>query len=213
MPPYDHEQTITAYQILIHNIHTGTWTEAADCDGSKSVLVSNLYCNVPMRALREIFGYQFRELVEVKIMAYNLYGWSRNYSPVNAVGALTRVEPVQAGQIFVSPLDTTTKQVGVYWSALLAADTGDSNIISYNLQWDQAIPGGEWIDLVGNPDLATATSFIVSSKITSGYFYNFRLRAKNIYGFGVFSSVYNFKASQEPQQIPSEGISTEDFGT
>ena len=29
-----------------------------------------------MRALREIFGYQFRELVEVKIMAYNLYGWS-----------------------------------------------------------------------------------------------------------------------------------------
>ena len=47
-----------------------------------------------MRVLRDTFGYQFRELIEVKIMAYNLYGWSRNYSPTNTVGALTRVEPV-----------------------------------------------------------------------------------------------------------------------
>lgn len=164
-----------------------------------------------MDVLRQTFGYQFRELIEVKIMAFNFYGWSRNYSPVNTAGALTRVEPVQPGPIFVSPVDTTTKQVAVYWSALLGADTGDSNIISYNLQWDQAI--GEWTDLVGNPDLATATSFIVTSKISAGYFYNFRVRAKNIYGFGVFSSVYNFKASQEPQQIPSESISTQDFGT
>jgi len=89
-----------------------------------------------MWTLRNTYGYQFRELIQVKIMAYNFYGWSRNFSPINTVGALTRIEPSKPGPISVSAVDTTTKQIAVYWSSLEGADTGDSAITSYNLQWD-----------------------------------------------------------------------------
>jgi len=40
------------------------------------------------------------------------------------------------GEIFVNATATTTKQITVYWNALAGADTGDSEILSYNLQWD-----------------------------------------------------------------------------
>jgi len=33
------------------------------------------------------------------------------------------------------------------------------------------------------------TSFIVNSNLAKGQIYNFRLQAKNIYGWGVFSAV------------------------
>jgi hypothetical protein len=49
--------------------------------------------------------------------------------------------------------------------------------------------------------------------IAPGGFYRFRVRASNIYGFGVYSNIYEFKASEEPQQLPAQSIQTVNQGT
>lgn len=56
----------------------------------------------------------------------------------------------------------------------------------------------DWIDLIGHPGHSLATSFIVTSGVVGGHWYKFRVRALNIYGFGLFADEVSFKASQEP---------------
>jgi hypothetical protein len=77
--------------------------------------------------------------------------------------------------------------------------SGDSAILSYNLQWDAGTQDDtQFADLIGNPTNSLATQYTVTSMIAPGGFYRFRVRASNIYGFGVFSNIYSFKASEEP---------------
>jgi len=47
------------------------------------------------------------------------------------------------------------------------------------------------------PD-SVATSVIVSSQVVSGSIYGFRVRARNIFGWGPYSSVTEIKAAREP---------------
>lgn len=77
-------------------------------------------------------------------------------------------------------------------------EIGDSTILSYNLQWDAGSGGAteaDWIDLVGSPANQVLTSFVVTSGIVGGQWFTFRVRAKNIYGFGLFSDAVQLKAS------------------
>jgi hypothetical protein len=67
--------------------------------------------------------------------------------------------------------------------------------------------------LIGNPTNSLATEYTVTSMIVPGGFYRFRVRASNIYGFGVFSNIYRFKASEEPQQLPALSLQTVNQGT
>lgn len=93
---------------------------------------------------------------------------------------------------------STESQIVVTWSPLtLPADTGDSTILSYNLEWDF---GSGYQSLIGLSTNSLATSFTVSS-VSAGTSYNFRLKAKNIYGFGPYSSVTTIVASGIPSQM------------
>jgi hypothetical protein len=98
----------------------------------------------------------------------------------------------------------------VYWDAYSSEEMkGDSEIISYNLQWDIGTGGVEWTDLIGNPVSSLLTSFSATSMVAPGQYYKFRLRASNIYGFGAFSEEFSFKASEEPEQLALDGLLTE----
>lgn len=102
--------------------------------------------------------------------------------------------------------DTTTSQVQADWTALTAtADTGDSTILSYELQWDSGSSGATFTTLVGNPSDDTSTTFTVSSGIVAGTDYQFQVRAINIYGNGAFSSAFTITASDVPDQ-PDEVV-------
>jgi len=41
----------------------------------------------------DTYGYTFRELIVVRVRAYNFYGWGDDYSEANTSGALCRIEP------------------------------------------------------------------------------------------------------------------------
>ena len=105
-----------------------------------------------MSVIRQTYGYQFRELMQVKFKAYNVYGWALEYSTVNTEGATIRTEPNKPPVIYANPELTSTTQVTVWWDLYsVSAEMGDSSILSYNLQWDIGTSGVEWADLIGNP--------------------------------------------------------------
>ena len=168
-----------------------------------------------MATLRDQYNYGFRDLVQAKLRSYNAYGWSADYSPeIQVGGATVRVEPQKINQIFVDPVETTTARISVYWDSFVdPEDFGDSEVTSYNLQWDQNTSGSMWYDLIGNPVESLETSFTVSTFVESGKFYQFRARASNIYGFGEFSGEFSFKAAQEPQQLATAAITSQNQAT
>jgi hypothetical protein len=66
---------------------------------------------------------------------------------------------------------------------------------------------------VGNPSNTISSALVVTSGVVGGHSYIFRVRAKNIYGFGPFSDIVQFKASEEPEQVVSSTIVTENVLT
>jgi hypothetical protein len=53
------------------------------------------------------------------------------------VGATIRVQPDPVGALYVDAFQTSAQQVTVYWSPLVfGVATGNSEIYSYNLQFD-----------------------------------------------------------------------------
>ncbi len=95
-------------------------------------------------------------------------------------------------------IDTTTSQISVYWIALSSPQNGDSSVTSYNLQWDAGTSGISWINLQGFSPLSTVLSYIVTTGVNTGVTYQFRLRSRNIYGWGPYSSTISIKAATVP---------------
>ena len=78
---------------------------------------------------------------------------------------------------------------------------GGSSIVSYNLYWDQG--NGNWITLVGQYSNYLGTSFTMAIGIVQGNTYNFKVRAKNKWGFGAFSTPFPIFAAGPPAIVPS----------
>ena len=84
------------------------------------------------------------------------------------------------------------------WSALTGDNTGGSLIQSYNLEWDVDGTATTFKEIVGQTSAFTFTSYIMASQITYGQTYNFRVRAKNKWGFGPYSPTVEIQASTNP---------------
>lgn len=132
--------------------------------------------------------------------AYNSIGWNTASSP-NTAGATIQTEPVQMS----SPTrgsSTSQTQIEVSWTALSSAsDTRGSSITTYHLQWDAGSNGGTWSDLIGLTSNYVSTTFYVTSGLTAGTSYQFKVRAKNAYGYGDYSSPTTIVASDKPGQM------------
>jgi hypothetical protein len=101
-------------------------------------------------------------------------------------------------------LATGETEIQVNWSPLSSAtQTGGAPVISYHLQWDAGSGGATWSDLAGLATNFLATSFIVTTGLTGGGSYNFRVRAENANGWGAFSTPATISATASPSQISS----------
>lgn len=75
---------------------------------------------------------------------------------------------------------TDKYNIDVVWTALTGDKIQGSQIISYNLQWDDGTAGSVWYDLVGLTEYYLELEYLVTSdSITPGSNYQFRIRAEN----------------------------------
>jgi hypothetical protein len=81
--------------------------------------------------------------------------------------------------------------------------------LSYHLQYDNGTFATTWLDVVGLAPDSIAETIIVSSEIVSGTVYGFRVRARNIFGWGPYSAVTEIKAAREPG-IPAAPVTSID---
>jgi len=135
-------------------------------------------------------------IIVAKVQAHNKYGWS-SYSPANTAGANVQTVPSQMPAP-TRDSATTVNMIVVDWTGLSSPDNGYAPIASYNLQWDSGTSGALWSDLSGGSVPSTALTYTVSSSISAGSYYNFRVRASNTWGWGQFSSVTTVKAASSP---------------
>jgi len=199
--PYDAESTITSYLIEISD-DSGTFhTETTNCDGSDSVNFSRLYCIVPMSVLTDTagdFDLDLNDLVQVRATASNANGIAALPSAVNTAGAIVDTVPTFMNDPERGSASTKTR-FEITWDALtLSDDMGGSTITSYSLEWDSGLGTSAYTVLVGFSSNNLLTSYTVYSGVTAGVDYEFRLRAKNIHGWGPYSNIVTLVASSVP---------------
>lgn len=195
--PGDNGEAIDYYEIVFSD-NVGTYSASAECDGTDSTVIAALECTISMNTLTSTYSLALDDLIEVKVRAYNVRGWG-SYSDPNTSGETARTVPTTMSAP-TRGSDTKTTQIQVDWTALTtSSDTGNSAITTYKLYWDSGTTGGTWTCLKGCSTDYTSTSFTVTSSITAGSDYQFKVLAANVYGDGTVSTVTTIAAAQEPE--------------
>jgi hypothetical protein len=208
--PYDNAQTITAYKI---EVQYGTdWSEeTAGCDASDATIMSNMYCIIPLSALRATpFDLVYGDLLQARASAYNVYGWGETS---DAAGAQTvRTEPLQMDPPQRGS-DTTPSLLHVTWTPPSTdATRGGATITNYNVQWDAGTGGLDWYHLLGQSSDSLDETLEITTAVTGGAWYQVRVRAANVYGFGEYSTSLSIEAAQEPDQVTQSTLTSEVVG-
>jgi hypothetical protein len=178
--PHDGHQDLESYFVEI-KASDGSWIEEIEhCGGEDPTQTS---CLIPMPVLQSSpYNLPYQALIEVRATAYNSYGFALQESEINTSGAVIRRVPDQMAP--PSEVSSTENTIIVQWQSLSGLEAGDSQILSYNLYWDDA-SGTLDIELID----AIANTFIVTG-LVGGNNYRFKIRARNIYGYGTFSDIF-----------------------
>jgi hypothetical protein len=92
---------------------------------------------------------------------------------------------------------TNERQVVIDWMAPVAPLDGDSTVESYHVMWKDSNEA-EWVDLIYPEFPYTWTFATAVDNVVQGGTYDFKVRARNIYGFGAFSQTTTIEASTLP---------------
>lgn len=160
-----------------------TWYTEATCLGNNTDIIAALRCVVPMSTLTAApYGYVFDDLVKVRVQAANFFGFGALSPESESTGARIRVVPSKMAAPTEDP-SCTDVTLTMNWIALSGANAGNSPVIAYSLAWDEGNAAAvEFKELTD----ALATSFTVNG-VTGGRQYRFKVRARNIYGYGPYS--------------------------
>ena len=213
-PPADNSAPIDGYDVYIRDSTGAYLREAVYCDGFASATVRiNAYCLVPMTVLlSSSYGLVRGDPVLTKVRAHNAYG-DGPLSPV-PVGASVLVQtPPGIVQGLTTGPSTSANQIELQWSGLTTpAETGGAPILSYHLQWDAGVLGA-WQDLVGSLSDFTSLSYIVTSGVSPGSVYSFRVRAKNMWGWSRdYSATLKVTPSAKPDKMAPVEVVTDTTG-
>lgn len=127
----------------------------------------------------------------MRVKAVNFYDEAANFSPISAGNVQIRRKPDAMGALSV--VSKTDYEIILQWSAFNSPENGDSEIITYNLYWDE----GDGLDVDVSITDSLVTQYLING-LTGGETYTFKVRAQNVYGYGDYSSELAVKASDVP---------------
>ena len=164
--PFDNYQAITRFEVYILSRDGQLYESKEYCDGHQfSSESTETHCDLPVKEVlqKEPFNLEFDDLVQARVRAYNVRGWSE-LSTANLDGARIQSEPL----FMTAP--TRDEQTGpstifVNWSPIGAPDNGNSDVTSYSLEFDANTGGQSWFTLVGYLSDYQGTSLAVSEQI------------------------------------------------
>ncbi len=191
-------RTITAYEVVFELADDINFVEIPlFCNGRDANVVKTRTCYVPMLVFRLSPFYLIQnELIVAKVRAYNEKGWGPyNNENTNGLRVITEPHTMNTPQ---RASQTGPTQIEVSWSSLSTPNDGGSEVKSYHLQYDNGTSATTWLDVVGLTPDSLLTSYTVSTDILTGEEYAFRVRARNIFGWGPYSLVAYIKAAREP---------------
>lgn len=118
--------------------------------------------------------------VKAKVEATNERGTS-TVSPQSTVNTLVEVVPHTMTAPTKGP-QTSNAQVEVMWLAQSSPENGSSPITIYNLQMHNG--DGNFVDVIGGSAVEfLGSSYLISSGITQGVTYTFRIKSANKWGW------------------------------
>jgi hypothetical protein len=96
---------------------------------------------------------------------------------------------------------TAENAIELVWNALTTAtERGGATVLSYEVQWDAGAGTGTYSTLAGYLADFTGTTLTVTSGIQPGAVFSFRVRGKNMWGWGPYSTVLQVAPSAAPDQ-------------
>lgn len=87
------------------------------------------------------------------------------------------------------------------------SDTGGTEIISYNVQWDAGTD--TFTSLAGFSSNFIDDVYFATASVEPGQTYRIKIRARNYWGWGDFSETITMKASTMPGQVQTPVTSIE----
>jgi hypothetical protein len=89
---------------------------------------------------------------------------------------------------------TNAQQIGLQW--LAPGFDGGSAVLDFSIWYDEATQGAQWTEAVaGLSELQYTINGLVQGEL-----YQFKVQARNEYGFSVYSEVESILAAQIPAQ-------------
>jgi len=150
--------------------------ELSNCDGTNSVATT---CTIPVSVLRVTpFNLDWGDSVFAKVYATNEYGDSLTSNSGNGAKITTTSDaPSNLAEVYASRTKST---LGLSWSAPIFK--GGDVIIDYRISY--AVQGGTFTYLTSS---VTGTEYTATG-LSFGTTYQFKVEARNSYGYSTFSS-------------------------
>lgn len=208
--PDNNGASISAYNVYVRQSDGTTYsTETNECDGSDSSIVSATSCTIEMATLfASPFSLSVGDQIFAKVEAINSYGTG----PLSAASSDTVYLSKAPSAPSASPAITTQTEtaIAVSYAALSGnSETGGSDILSYNIVFDDGSNGSTFTTLAGETPFTTSLAY-TKSGLTSGTTYQFKYRAYNKHGWSDYSPVISILAAEVPDTMDAITFAIQD---
>ena len=164
-------------------------------------MIATRTCKVDMTVFQEDpFNFVQGDEIKARITAANPLGEGTESFVSQTVVAQVQTVPLKpSSTVYVDQINTNSEQIALKWNALVGEEDGGSDVLLYNVQWDQGTS-----EMVYSLQTTSALAYTVTSAVEGligGYPYQFRYRAKNKHGWGEYSETSTFNAASIPSQV------------
>ena len=130
--------SIDSYGIVFKHRDSNTYEALADCDGSLTAFVNNLYCDIDLSTLTGApLNLQLGDAIVAKVQAVNVLGAGDYSADSDGTALVVSMPTTPASGPYRHEASCTKTSITVNMPLVAGAlDTGGLPILSYKLEWD-----------------------------------------------------------------------------